>query len=472
MFVKGESNEDGAYQKSIRTNILAQIQTKLAIFDPMLQQFKEHLDNHFPYLRNEPVLIAISGGIDSVVLTHICNELEIDFVLAHCNFKLRGNESDDDEKFVQELASSLGKKIRTTSFDTDTHAKNHKQSIQVAARELRYQWFQKVLEEHQLKYVLTAHNTNDNLETFIINLTRGSGLEGFTGIPPINGNIVRPLLAFSRDQITMFAIKTGIEWREDKSNASVKYIRNKVRHKILPVLQDINPNILDSFKKTLEHLNESQDMIDAEIQKVSENIITKDNLGILKMNIDEILKLSYPKAYLYQVLKKYGFTEWNDVVSLLSAQSGKQVFAKEYRLLKDRQFLMLTKTEATVSQNKVYEILETMDKIDIPISLHMQATKEKVIKSSVDILVDKDLLNFPLHVRKWGYGDYICPIGMQGTKKLSQLFKDRKLSLIDKENVWLLTDAMDTIIWVIGMRQDRRFSVSKSTKSILKITRS
>ena len=438
----------------------------------MLEQFKEHLDNHFPNLQNERLLIAISGGIDSVVLAHICNQLEIDFVLAHCNFKLRGDESDDDEKFVQELASNLDKKVLTVSFDTDTHAKNHKQSIQVAARELRYQWFQEILEKHQLKYVLTAHNTNDNLETFIINLTRGSGLEGFTGIPPINRNIVRPLLAFSRDQITMFAIKTGIEWREDRSNASIKYVRNKVRHKILPVLQDINPNILDSFKRTLEHLNESQNIIDTEIQKASENIITKGDSDVLKMNIDEILKLSHPKAYLYQILKKYEFTEWNDIVNLLSAQSGKQVFAKEYRLLKDRQFLILTKIDTTVSQNKVYEILDTTDKIDTPISLHIQTTKEKMIKSDGDTLVDKDLLNFPLHVRKWSYGDYICPIGMQGTKKLSQLFKDRKLSLIDKENVWLLTDAMDAIIWVIGMRQDRRFSVSKSTKSILKITRS
>ena len=234
----------------------------------MLQEFKEHLNNHFPYLQNEKLLIAVSGGIDSVVLTHICYQLKIDFAVAHCNFKLRSKESDDDENFVVALATRLGKKTFTTSFDTETYAKEHKQSIQLAARELRYQWFQKLLEKHALKYVLTAHNTNDNLETFIINLTRGSGLDGFTGIPTVNGNIIRPLLAFSRDQIMMFAIKNKIEWREDKSNSSVKYVRNKVRHKILPVLQDINPNILHSFKKTLEHLNESQNIIDVELSLI------------------------------------------------------------------------------------------------------------------------------------------------------------------------------------------------------------
>jgi len=436
----------------------------------MLQEFKEHLNNQFPYLQNEKLLIAISGGIDSVVLAHLCAQLQIDFALAHCNFKLRGKESDDDQKFVVALANQFNKEVYTISFTTEEHAKKHGQSIQVAARALRYQWFQELLEEHQLKYVLTAHNTNDNLETFIINLTRGSGLEGFTGIPSMNKNIIRPLLAFSRDQIMMYAIKNGIEWREDRSNASLKYVRNKVRHKILPVLQDVNPNILDSFKKTLDHLNESQNIIDTEIQKISKNIITEDNTGIFRLNIDKLLQLPYPKAYLYQILKKYEFTEWNDIENLLTAQSGKQVFSKEYRLLKDRHFLILTKTNTKDSENSVYEIHETVDKIEVPISLHFQVSKEKNLKSRVDILVDKDLLNFPLRVRKWGYGDYICPIGMQGTKKLSQLFKDRKLSLIDKENTWLLTDADDTIIWVIGMRQDRRFSVSKETKNILKIT--
>ncbi len=444
----------------------------MVTFDIMLQEFKQHVLDQFPFLEESKILIAISGGIDSVVLAHVCHQLHMDFALAHCNFKLRGKESDDDETFLKVLAKQFGVSFFTTSFDTEAYAKNSKKSIQTVARELRYQWFKELLQRHQLDYVLTAHNTNDNLETFIINLTRGSGLEGFTGIPPVNNKIIRPLLAFSRDQITMYAIKNNIEWREDTSNASVKYVRNKVRHKIVPVLQDINPNMLDSFKKTLSHLNESQDIIDTEIQKISEKVITKDASGMLKIHIEALQELEHPKAHLYQLLKKYEFTEWNDVTNLLTAQSGKQVFTKEYRLLKDRQFLILTKKDDELEENTSYEISENTGFLNDPVYLGFEPTDEKTRKNNDEILVDKDLLNFPLHVRKWGYGDYLCPIGMQGTKKLSQLFKDKKLSLIDKERTWLLTDVNDQIIWVIGIRQDRRFSVSDKTKNILKITTS
>lgn len=436
----------------------------------MLQEFKEHLNNHFSFLNQKKVLIAVSGGIDSVVLTHLFNQLQIDFSLAHCNFKLRGKESDDDEAFLKGLGKSLGKKVFTTSFDTEKYAEKHKLSIQVAARDLRYEWFHQVLEENHLDYVLTAHNTNDNLETFIINLTRGSGLEGFTGIPTINGKVVRPLLAFSRDQIMMFAIKNNIVWREDRSNASIKYVRNKIRHQVIPILQDINPHILDSFKNTLTYLNGSQGIINIELERVSKTVIEKDENGIFKLNIDELKKLHHPKTYLYQILKEYGFTEWNDIEHLLSAQSGKQVFSKKYRLVKDRGYLILTHTNEETEQNEPFFIQENTKKIDAPISLSIQKDQHKIANDKASILVDKDLLNFPLSVRKWGYGDYICPIGMQGTKKLSQLFKDRKLSLIDKENVWLLTDANDDIVWVIGMRQDKRFCVSDTTKNIIKIS--
>lgn len=438
----------------------------------MLTEFKRHLDNHFCFLQNETVLIAVSGGIDSVVLVHLYHQLGLDFELAHCNFKLRGEESDGDEAFVIELAKGLNRKVITTSFDTESYASEHKKSIQVAARELRYQWFHEILSQKQLQYVLTAHNTNDNLETFIINLTRGSGLEGFTGIPPINGSIVRPLLEFSRDDIMMFAIKNHIEWREDRSNASIKYVRNKVRHKILPVLQDINPNILDSFKNTLQYLNESQDIIDTETKRVSEHVMVTDKNCIFKLDIAQLTALPNPKAYLYQLLKDYGFSEWEDITNLLSTQSGKQVFSKDYRLLKDRNFLLLTRIDKASLDETSYSIAEGTESIAHPIPMHFETGVLEGAVSAKSIWVDKDLLNFPLHVRKWRHGDYICPTGMKGSKKLSQLFKDRKLSLIDKENTWLLVDALDTIIWVVGMRQDRRFSVTEQTKTIVKITTS
>ena len=235
----------------------------------MLKKFKHHLHQNFPFLEDSKLLIAISGGIDSVVLAHLCSQLNLNFSLCHCNFNLRGQESDDDEAFVKSLVKTLKTPVYTTSFETEKYAKENKVSIQVAARDLRYAWFYELLENKHYDYVLTAHNTNDNLETFIINLTRGSGLEGFTGIPPINNKAVRPLLAFSRDDITLFAIKNEIVWREDKSNARIKYIRNKVRHKVIPTLQEINPHVLESFQNTLEYLNESQSIINDAVKNLS-----------------------------------------------------------------------------------------------------------------------------------------------------------------------------------------------------------
>jgi tRNA(Ile)-lysidine synthase len=435
----------------------------------MLQRFQQHIEREFSFLSNSKLLIAVSGGIDSVVLAHLSTWMDFDFAICHCNFKLRGEESDDDEAFVTSLAKDLGVPVFTTHFETEQYAKEHKLSIQVAARNLRYRWFYELLEEHDYEYVLTAHNTNDNLETFLINLSRGTGLEGLTGIPPINQKSVRPLLNFSRDDIMMYAIKNGIVWREDRSNASIKYVRNKVRHQILPILKEINPHLLETFKDTLEYLNESQEMVQEKVDDISKKILTVED-ELLKLNITKLKRLKNTKAYLYQVLHSYGFTEWNDVLNLLDAQPGKQVFSKTHRLLKDRGVLILTTITKDLLALKPVKIDASTTQIAEPIRLELQKTDLDSTSDHNAILVDKDLLKYPLSVRKWGYGDYICPTGMQGSKKLSQLFKDKKLSLIDKEKIWLLTDAEDNIVWVIGLRQDRRFAASETTQNRLKIS--
>lgn len=435
----------------------------------MLLEFKQHVEEQFPFLSDSKLLIAVSGGIDSVVLAHLVQKVGFNFGICHCNFQLRGEESDGDEEFVKSLASDFGTPIFTTSFETEEYAAEHKLSIQVAARKLRYYWFYDLLKEHQYDYVLTAHNTNDNLETFLINLSRGTGLEGLTGIPPINDRSVRPLLNFSRDDITMFAIKNNIVWREDRSNATVKYVRNKVRHKILPILKEINPHILETFKDTIDNLNESQSLAMDRVDDLSKKIISQED-DMIKFSISKLNKLSIKKAYLYQALNPYGFTEWNDVVNLIDTQPGKQLFSKEYRLLKDRGNLILTKINQDTIAKTPIKISEDVTHISEPIALEFQKTDLDSTSDKNSILVDKDLLNYPLFVRKWRYGDYICPTGMQGKKKLSQLFKDRKLSLIEKEKIWLLTDVEDEIIWVIGMRQDRRFEASENTQNKLKIS--
>ena len=435
----------------------------------MLQKFKQHLHQNFPFLEDSKLLIAISGGIDSVVLAHLCSQLNLNFSLCHCNFNLRGQESDDDEAFVTSLAKSLKTLVYTTSFETEKYATKNKVSIQVAARDLRYTWFYKLLDANQYDYVLTAHNTNDNLETFIINLTRGSGLEGFTGIPPVNQKSVRPLLAFSRDDITLFAIKNGIVWREDRSNASIKYVRNKVRHKVIPILKELNPHVLESFQNTIEYLNESQSIINDAVKNITAKVVSYEN-DVLKISCKEIAKLSNKKAYLYQLLQGYGFTAWNDIVDLISAQPGKQVFSDTHRLLKDRNFLILTTINKSQSIKGPILIDQKVSEITNPIKLTIQNTDDYTSKNKEQIIIDKDLVNYPLSLKKWHHGDAMYPTGMKGSKKISQLFKDNKLSLLDKEKIWILADAKDHIIWVIGLRQDRRYLANKTSKNRLKIS--
>jgi tRNA(Ile)-lysidine synthase len=436
----------------------------------MLQKFKKHININFPFLKDKKLLIAISGGVDSVVLTHLLHELNFDISLAHCNFQLREKESDLDEEFIGLLAQKTSNQIFTIKFDTEEFASKNKLSTQIAARELRYNWFQEVIKKHNFDYVLTAHHADDNLETFLINLTRGSGLDGFTGIPKINGNIVRPLLTFSREEILAYAKINTINWREDASNATTKYIRNKIRHKVIPILKEINPNLLETFAKTLENLQESKQIIEDKIANISSEVIKSKN-NILKINIDKINQLSNPKAYLYQLLKDYNFTEWNDVYNLLSAQSGKHVFSKTHRLLKDREYLLLSENliSNAIEQEK-FLIDENQSKILHPIHLNFEVVQQKSIENKRTIYVDKDLLKYPLIVRKWENGDYLYPLGMQGKKKLSKYFKDEKFSLLDKENTWLLCNAENEIIWVLNHRQDSRLSLKKTSKNILKIT--
>jgi tRNA(Ile)-lysidine synthase len=448
----------------------------------MLQKFQKHINAKFSFLKNKKLLIAISGGLDSVVLHHLFYELNFNIALAHCNFKLRKKESDLDEEFVKNLYQKTSNQIFTIQFDTNTFAKENKLSTQIAARELRYNWFQELVTTHNFDYILTAHHADDNLETFLINLTRGSGLDGFTGIPEINGNIIRPLLDFSRAEILEYAQKINIEWREDASNASTKYIRNKIRHQVIPVLKEINPGLLNSFSNTLENLKESQQIIEDKIEEVSSKLM-KPFDGVYpelsrktqgdhchKIDIQKINQLSNPKAYLYQLLKRYHFTEWNDVYNLLTAQSGKQVFSKTHRLLKDRDFLILSERDFSTALEMRSEIQKDTAEITDPIHLKFEETEEKSKGNKHTIYVDKDLLKYPLIVRKWQNGDYLYPTGMTGKKKLSKFFKDEKLSLLEKETTWLLCNAENEIIWVINKRQDRRFSSQKTTKNYLKIT--
>uniref|UniRef100_UPI004048AC9F tRNA lysidine(34) synthetase TilS n=1 Tax=Polaribacter sp. TaxID=1920175 RepID=UPI004048AC9F len=434
----------------------------------MLKKVALHIDEALPFLNKASLLIAVSGGLDSVVLSHILHRLDHNIAIAHCNFNLRGIESDLDEKFVFELGNSLGITTHLTSFQTTEIAAKNKSSIQLTARKLRYDWFQQLLLNHRYDYVLTAHHLDDNLETFLINFSRGTGLDGLLGIPVINENIVRPLLPFSRDEIKQFAISEKITWREDQSNASNKYLRNKIRHQIVPVLKEINPNLLDSFLKTNRFLKQSQNLINEHMKAIKEGLWFEDSNGIINIDIAKLKQSKNPKAILYQLLKDYHFTAWEDIYHLLEAQSGKKVFSKTHQLLKDRMFLLLSKKTLSSKNDAIFKIDENTEQIDAPISIKFTEVTSVGLKSKNQIYIDKDLLSFPLHLRKWQKGDVFYPFGMKGKKKLSDYFKDEKFSLLEKDQTWLLC-TNNEIVWIVGKRQDERFNAENSSKNILQI---
>lgn len=433
----------------------------------MLQQFKTHIDTNLPFLKESELLIAVSGGMDSVVLTHLCHQLKLNVSLAHCNFNLRGEESDDDEVFVNKLAETLNLEVFTQKFDTENYARNEKLSIQMAARELRYHWFDELAQQLNFDYILTAHHADDNLETFLINLSRGTGLEGLTGIPEINDNIVRPLLPFSRDDIKNHINSNALNFRDDSSNTSVKYLRNKLRHEVIPILKEINPQLLQNFSKTQSYLKASQDIIEDRVDDVSNTIIDRITDQGVYYNIKHIKNLINPKAYLYALLSDYGFTEWNDIYNLLEAQSGKYVQSNSHRLIKDRSTLILTE----LKEGNIHEVIisGTDKSIETPIgTLMIEAVNDYKEEHKHTIYVDADKLQFPLILRQWQEGDYFYPLGMRGKKKLSKYFKDEKFSLVDKENTWVIC-SNNNIIWILGMRMDERFKITDSTRNILEL---
>lgn len=433
----------------------------------MLSKFREHLNYNLPFLSNKKLLIAISGGVDSMVMLNLFLKLEYDVTIAHCNFNLRDKESNDDEEFIKQYAEKKHIKCYTTRFDTVSYADNNKVSIQIAARQLRYTWFYQLAKQHNLDYILTAHHLDDSIETFLINTTRGTGIEGLTGIPQQNNAIIRPLLPFTRDEITAYAKNDNIQWREDSSNASDKYMRNKIRHDIIPILKALNSSFSESFKSTIHHLQQVKSLAEDASVLIYKQVVT-ENEGQKVFSINELTRLPNYKAYLYQWLQPFGFTAWQDIYNLPTAQSGKQIITKHYRLLKDRDVLLLE--PFTECDTSVYEINEQQEYIKSPLALRFEHdAKLTPSHNKNQLFVNKKLIKFPLFVRKWREGDYFYPLGMNGQKKkISKYFKDEKMSLSEKENTWLLCSDED-IIWIIGKRADNRFKVTDNTTQILKV---
>ncbi len=432
----------------------------------MLKKFQNHLQQHFPFLMESKLFVAVSGGIDSMVLVHLLQNLKIPFEILHCNFQLRGKESDNDASFVKDYADKNNIPCSIVRFDTKEYAKQRKASTQVAARELRYGWFAEQLADKNFDYLATAHHADDSLETFLINLSRGTGLDGLLGIPAINDATIRPLLIFSRNEIDAYAKKNKIEWREDSSNASDDYLRNKIRHHLTPTLKDINSNFLDAFQNTLHHLQQSKSMVDDAASIVFAQVC-KQIGEEYHFDIDQLKKLQNPNAYLFYWLQDFGFTAWEDIYALPNAQSGKQVFSDTHLLLKNRDSLILSIKKEIEAES--FLLYKDQPQVNFPLKFTLSNVSKLAEVNSNCIFVDEDTLQFPLVLRKWEEADYFYPFGMKGKKKLSKYFKDEKMSLLDKLNVWLLC-SHNQIVWIIGKRQDDRFKITQNTTKILQIS--
>ena len=430
----------------------------------MQEAFHQHIKESFPELLNARSIIACSGGLDSVVMVHLCKATGLEFSIAHCNFKLRGEESDKDERFVEELANVLNIKIVVRHFDTNDYVSQNKVSVQMAARSLRYNWFEELVQEGEGEFILTAHQADDDLETFIINLSRGTGIKGLTGIPTKSGYIRRPLLKFSRQQILDYARQNDIEWREDSSNIEKKYLRNKIRHDIIPQLRQLSPAFLENFQNTQNYLKGVQIIFEKHLEALRDRLFRKYNSG-WKIDIGSIQELQPVDTYLHGLFSEYGFSEWSNVEQLLTASSGKEVVSKSHRLIKDRDVLILTPILENDSGSFGFSVDESCIKEPVPMKIdrvHDISERSKHI-----LYVDKETLNHRLEVRKWKKGDYFYPLGMKGRKLVSKFFKDEKYDALEKENQWLLFSG-DELVWIIGKRADERFKVSPDTKEILR----
>ena len=433
----------------------------------MEKLFLDNIENNFPSLLSNRFIISVSGGLDSIVLLHLCRKLKLNFVIAHCNFKLRGEESDSDEKFVKKIAKKFKVEFYSKSFNTKELLVSTNKSVQMIARDLRYQWFDKLSEELEVNYVLTAHHLDDNVETVLINLIRGTGINGLLGIPEVNNKVCRPLLIFSKDQLKSYAVKNKITYREDSSNEKKDYLRNKIRLDVIPELKKINSALLETFSKTSQKLQQSKLIVDDKIKDVI-NEISFNKGEELFFEIDKIKNLSNIDAYIYEIFKEYNFTQWNDIIDLLDSQSGKEIISKSHRLLKDRQYLILTKKNELDETSVIIKNTNEETKISIGTIIFSKVDKIDV-KNPYSVFLDSTRLKFPLRIRNVMPGDYFYPYGMDGKKKVSKYLKDQKVSKYEKEKTLILETSKNEIVWLIGMRLDNRFSVTSETKEIMKI---
>lgn len=440
----------------------------------MLKAFQKYLKKEQLIQPGEKILLAVSGGMDSVAMAHLFVQSGWSVSMAHCNFGLRGADSDRDEQFVRQLAEQLQMPLQLKTFATRDYAKTHKVSIQVAARELRYNWFNELLEDGGYDGVATAHHLDDQIETFFINALRGSGLAGLRGMLARKAGIIRPLLFATRAQIAHFIETQQLAYREDRSNASLKYRRNQLRHQVLPLIEQINPEYRKVMGRNMERIRMAETVYQQAMDAHKQRAFCELN-GAVGFRLNVLKELHPLKIYLQEWLAPYGFNyaQIDAVADCLDESSGKQFFSATYKMVKDRNLLLLSPMQPIgKSACRLYHIAAGEKRISVPIDLEIcefAIQPSSMLPKSADMAcLDADLLSFPLVLRKWKNGDRFQPLGMKGMKKLSDFFIDRKLSLLQKDQIWVLC-SKDDIVWVLGQRIDHRYRIQANTKKALQI---
>lgn len=442
----------------------------------MLGAFKKYIAAEHLFSPDEKILLAVSGGLDSVVMTELFRLADLNFGIAHCNFQLRGTDSEQDEIFVATLAKNNKVPFYSKRFPTSQFAEKKGISIQMAARELRYEWFLKILQKEKYSFIATAHHLDDQVETFFINMMRSTGIAGFHGIFPKQAKVIRPMLFTNRTNIDAFARKHSISYREDKSNNEIKYLRNKIRHEILPVLKEIHPDFERHLTENIFRIREVEMIYREAIEARRKKIVVREKDKI-RIPISEIKRLKPAGTFLFELLFPFGFniSQVKDLLKTLEKTSGKILLSPTHRLIKDRENVFITpfKTSAQKEEtSRVFLIPEKTSVLHEPLRLTFKNLKKngkfRIDSSPAMAFLDSGKLCYPLLLRRWQRGDFFYPFGRNNRKKLSDFFIDEKFSLLDKENTWVLCSGKD-IIWIVGCRIDNRFRVTAKTKEVLKI---
>ena len=433
----------------------------------MYERFINHNNENNIFKQSDRILVAVSGGIDSMVMAELFMRAGINIGIAHCNFDLRDRESDEDENFVNDFCNRNNIPFFTKKFDTIGYSEEKGISIQMAARDLRYEWFEKIRHSESFDFIALGHNSDDNIETFLINLSRGTGLKGLSGINQVKGKVIRPILFAPRDEIASFARENSISYREDSSNQKVKYVRNKIRQTIIPVLKEINPSLNDSFNETVKRLRESYSIMNKWVKKINSEVTDlKDGDHII-----DIEKLNYFKpsnTLLFELFKEYGIgsSQIDDLRSLFNAETGKYLVTPTHRIIKDRSNIIVEEKQEYPEFNIQIDNIDEIHKIEGFNSSIVRSSDHSLIKDPGIASIDIKTISFPLIFRYWREGDLFIPLGMKGKKKVSDFLIDIKIPLSRKPLIKVLESA-NRIVWIVGYRTDNRFRVTSKTRKVL-----